>query len=368
MVAKIYSSQEIPTPALVLDSAIVRDNIQRLADYATTNGLEVRPHTKTHKIRALAELQLEAGAIGITVAKVSEAEVISKPDLDVLVGYPPIGNLRAARLALLARDRTVRAAVDSLAAIEEMSAAARSEQTIVGLLVEIDVGMGRTGVSSPDATLRLAQAIDRSPNVRLDGIMVYPGHIWEPVDKQDESLRAVDVLLKETINLWSRHGLAASIVSGGSTPTAYQSHLVSHLTEIRPGTYIFNDMNTVRGGYCSFANCAAHLIATVISVAVAGQVVIDAGSKSLSNDLCLPAKDTGYGYIIEYPEAKITRLSEEHGQVDVSACASRPAIGERITVIPNHICPCLNLQESVWWKTPHDALTLMHVDARGKTQ
>jgi D-serine deaminase-like pyridoxal phosphate-dependent protein len=127
-------------------------------------------------------------------------------------------------------------------------------------------------------------------------------------------------------------------------------------------------MNTVRGGYCSFANCAARLITTVISDAIAGQVVIDAGSKSLSNDLCLPAKDSGYGYIIEYPEAKITRLSEEHGQVDVSACASRPGIGDRVTVIPNHVCPCLNLQESVWWKTPEDTLTLMHVDARGKIQ
>jgi D-serine deaminase-like pyridoxal phosphate-dependent protein len=368
MVSKINSCDEIPTPALVLNSVVVRDNIHRLTDYAVRNGLNVRPHTKTHKMRALAEMQLGAGATGITVAKVSEAEVISTPDLDVLVAYPPIGRLRAARLATLARDRTVRVAVDSLAAIDEMSSAARTANTMVGLLVEIDVGMGRTGVPSPAATLPLAQSIDRSPNVKLDGLMIYPGHIWDPIDRQGESLRAVDTLLGETIDLWSRRGLAASIVSGGSTPTAYQSHLVRHLTEIRPGTYIFNDMNTVRGGFCAFADCAARLIATVISDAIAGQVVIDAGSKSLSNDLCLSAKDSGYGYIMEYPEAKITRLSEEHGQVDVSACASKPAIGERVTIIPNHICPCLNLQESVWWEIPEESLTRMHVDARGKIQ
>jgi D-serine deaminase-like pyridoxal phosphate-dependent protein len=249
-----------------------------------------------------------------------------------------------------------------------MSSAAHSANTTVGLLVEIDVGMGRTGVPSSLATLPLAEAIDRLPNVRLDGLMVYPGHIWEPVDRQAESLRALDILLEQTIELWSRQGLAACVVSGGSTPTAYQSHLVSRLTEIRPGTYIFNDMNTVRGGYCSLADCAARLIATVISDAVAGQVVIDAGSKSLSSDLCLPAKNTGYGYVIEYPEAVITRLSEEHGQMDVSACASRPAIGERVTVIPNHICPCLNLHDSVLWETPDESLTLMHIDARGKIQ
>ena len=313
-------------------------------------------------------MQLEAGAIGVTVAKIGEAEVISAANTDILVAYPPVGHSRAARLATLARDRTIRAAVDSIAAIEEMSAAAQSTNTTVGLLVEIDVGMGRTGVPSPAATLPLAQAIDRTPNVRLDGIMIYPGHIWEPVDRQDEPLRAVDVLLEQTIDLWSQHGLAATIVSGGSTPTAYQSHLVRHVTEIRPGTYIFNDMNTVRGGFCSLADCAARVVATVISDAVAGQVVIDAGSKTLSSDLCIPAKDKGHGYIVEYPEARITRLSEEHGQVDISACGPRPAIGERVTVIPNHICPCVNLQESVWWATPDESLRPMHVDARGKIQ
>jgi len=368
IITEYHSSEEIPTPAFMLDSTTVRRNIQQLADYAAGHGINVRPHTKTHKMRLLAEMQLDAGATGITVAKISEAEVISSPDFDVLVAYPPIGRSRASRLATLARDRTIRAAIDSMAAIEEMSAAARTANTTVGLLVEIDVGMGRTGVASPSATLPLAQAIDRAPNVRLDGIMIYPGHIWERVDRQDGPQRAVDVLLEQTIDLWSQHGLAAAIVSGGSTPTAYQSHLVRHLTEIRPGTYIFNDMNTVRGGYCSLADCAARVIATVISDAVAGQVVIDAGSKTLSSDLCLPAKDQGHGYIVEYPEARITRLSEEHGQVDISACDARPAIGERVTVIPNHICPCVNLQESVWWATPDEPLCSMFIDARGKIQ
>jgi D-serine deaminase-like pyridoxal phosphate-dependent protein len=368
MVATIPPHADIPTPALVLDSARVRRNISRLADYASIHGIKVRPHTKTHKMCALAEMQLEAGANGVTVAKVSEAEVISAANADVLVAYPPIGQLRAGRLATLARDRTVRAAVDSKAAIEAMSAAARAANTTVGLLVDLDVGLGRTGVASPAATLPLAQAIDQAPNVRLDGIMIYPGHIWEPVDKQGEPLRAVDVLLEQTINLWSQHGLTATIVSGGSTPTAYQSHLIQHLTEIRPGTYIFNDMNTVRGGFCAMEDCAARVIATVISDAVAGQVVIDAGSKTLSSDLCIPAKDMGHGYIVEYPAARITRLSEEHGQVDVSGCSSRPAICERVTIIPNHICPCVNLQESVWWATPDEPLCLMHVDARGKIQ
>jgi D-serine deaminase-like pyridoxal phosphate-dependent protein len=216
--------------------------------------------------------------------------------------------------------------------------------------------------------LPLAQAIERSANLRLDGIMVYPGHIWNAVDQQDEPLRAVDHLIAETIRLWAKHGMAALIVSGGSTPTAYQSHLAKHLTEIRPGTYVFNDMNTVHGGFCSLEDCAARVHATVVSDAVAGQIVIDAGSKTLSSDLCLPDPKSGHGWIVEYAGARITRLSEEHGQVDVSACDSRPAVGDRVTVIPNHICPCLNLQESIWWVEPNETPRQLKVDARGRIQ
>jgi D-serine deaminase-like pyridoxal phosphate-dependent protein len=359
---------QIPTPALVLDAAAVRRNIQRLADYTAQVGLKLRPHTKTHKLRPLARMQLKAGAIGLTAAKVSEAEAISEAGDDLLLAYPPVGPQRAARLAELARDRTVRAAVDTLAAIDEVSAAAATAGSTVGLLVELDVGMHRTGVASPAATLRLAQAIDRAANLRLDGIMVYPGHIWSAVDEQAAPLRAVDDLIAETVSFWAEHGFSAAIISGGSTPTAYQSHFAKHLTEIRPGTYVFNDMNTVRGGYCSLADCAARVHATVVSDAVTGQIVIDAGSKTLSSDLCLPDSKSGHGLVVEFAGARITRLSEEHGQVDVSACDRRPAVGERVTVIPNHVCPCLNLQESIWWAEPNEPPRQLKVDARGKIQ
>jgi D-serine deaminase-like pyridoxal phosphate-dependent protein len=359
---------QVATPALVIDSDTMRDNMHRLVDYAASVRLHVRPHTKTHKSRLLARVQLAAGAIGLTTAKISEAEIISDPGQDVLVAYPPIGSARAARLAELARDRTVRAAVDSLTAIMEVSAAACAASTTIGLLVDLDVGMRRTGVPSPEATLPLAQAIDRAPGLRLDGIMIYPGHIWEVADQQAAALQAVNQLVGRTIELWREHGLAAPIVSGGSTPTAYQSHLVSHLTEIRPGTYIFNDMNTVRGGFCSLRDCAARIVATVVSDAVSGQVVIDAGSKTLTNDVCIPARDTGFGFVVAYPDARITKLSEEHGQVDVTACPSRPAIGDRVTVIPNHICPCVNLQEFVWYAQSGEPLRQIPVDARGKIQ
>ena len=358
----------LPTPAMTIDASRVRRNVQKLAEYAAKVGVKIRPHTKTHKLRSLAQMQLDAGAIGLTVAKGSEAEVLSDPGQDVLLAYPPVGEQRAERFAALARDRMMRAGIDSLKAIEVVSAAAQAAGTTVGLLVDLDVGLGRTGVQSPEATLPLAQAIDRAPNVRLDGIMIYPGQIWSLPGSQAEELKVIDDLVGEAIALWAKHGLSAPIVSGGSTPTAYQSHLITRQTEIRPGTYVFNDMNTVRGGYCTLDECAARVLATVVSDAVAGQVVIDAGSKTLAADRCASVPDAGFGHVIEYPEAKITKLSEEHGQIDITACNKKPAVGERVTVIPNHICPCVNLRDTVWWLEPGESLRQLAVDARGRIQ
>jgi D-serine deaminase-like pyridoxal phosphate-dependent protein len=196
--------------------------------------------------------------------------------------------------------------------------------------------------------------------------MCYPGHIWDPPAQQDQPLGQVALKLEQTLDLWTCNGLEAGIVSGGSTPTAYQSHVVSQLTEIRPGTYVYNDMNTVRGGYCTIDDCAARVVCTVISNAVKGQIVLDAGSKTLSTDLCVPARESGHGYVIELPGAKIVKLSEEHAQVDVSCCDGAPRNGDRVTVIPNHICPCVNLRDHLWWHEEGEELTHLVVDARGK--
>jgi D-serine deaminase-like pyridoxal phosphate-dependent protein len=356
-----------PTPALVIDGVTVRRNIERLADYGLKTGIKIRPHTKTHKLRRVARMQLEAGACGLTMAKVSEAEVISDPAQDILVAYPPVGEQRAERLATLGRDRTMRTAIDTLAAIEAISAAASAAGTTIGVLVDLDVGMHRTGVESPAATLPLAQAIDRAPNLRLDGLMIYPGQVSTKAGEQAAELKVIDDLVVETLELWARHGLAAEIISAGSTPTAYQSHLMPHVTEIRPGTYVFNDMNTVRPGYCSIDDCAARVVATVISDAVPGQVVVDAGSKTLARDTSSVAEG-GFGHVVEYRQARITKLSEEHGQVDVRDCDKRPKVGERVTIIPNHICPCVNLQAAVWWMEPGGGLEEIAIDARGKVQ
>jgi D-serine deaminase-like pyridoxal phosphate-dependent protein len=175
-------------------------------------------------------------------------------------------------------------------------------------------------------------------------------------------------MLHEVLDLWKRHGLEAGIVSGGSTPTAYQSHHVTAGTEIRPGTYIYNDRDIADGGWCAWEDCAAAILTTVVSTAVPDQVVVDAGAKTLTYDrYFLRPADKDFGRVVGLPEAKIVALSEEHGQINVARCepATRPALGQRISIIMNHVCPCVNLMDHVWLKHPDGSLEPLKIDARG---
>jgi D-serine deaminase-like pyridoxal phosphate-dependent protein len=363
--ADVIREEELPTPAIVIDVERVRRNVYRLADHAKARGIGIRPHTKTHKSIDLARMQLEAGACGLTVAKVGEAKAMSQAGDDILMAYPAVDPLRCRGLAeLAAAGKTVRVGVDSAAAIDALASCAASAGTEIGILVDVDVGLHRTGVQTPEEALTLSQQVERLSGVRLDGIMFYPGHVK---DESPESLRQLDEVeakISQTIALWLKHGLGAGIVSGGSTPSAYQSHRMPSMTEARPGTYVFHDMNGVRGGYASFDDVAATIRATVVSTAVPGQFVLDCGSKTLTSDRCGPAPDSGHGHVLEFPDARITKLTEEHAQVDARESDRRPKVGDRVTVIPNHICPCVNLQDFVWWKEG-DKLRRVTVDARG---
>ena len=356
---------DVPTPALIIDATAVRRNLARMADYSRRHSLAIRPHTKTHKSRKLAAMQLAAGCRGLTVAKVGEAEVLAGDCDDLLIAYPALDPARTARIAKLAATKTIHVGVDSRECVEAIAAAARGAGSTVGILVDLDVGMGRTGVQSPEAAWSLAELVLKTQGVRLDGLMCYPGQIWGSGAEQRTNLQAVAARLEAVLSIWKQHGVPAPIVSGGSTPTAFQSHCVPQFTEIRPGTYIFNDVNTFRAEYCTVDDCAARFTCTVVSNAVPGQVVIDAGSKTLTSDRCFPAPDSGHGYLVEYPNAVITKLTEEHGQVDIRNCDRAPKLGERVSVIPNHICPCVNLQDTAWW-SDEGRLEPLTIDARGK--
>ncbi len=356
---------DLATPCLVIDAAVVERNIARMAEHARTHGLALRPHIKTHKSKKVAGMQIAGGALGLTCAKVGEAQVMSEVTNDILLAYPAVDPPRTHGVAMLAHHCEIKVAIDSDYAADRLTEAAAKAGSHIGILVDIDVGFGRTGLQTAEQALTLARHIDGSKSLRLEGLFCYFGHITGASDRQIELLKQAAEKIATTLDLFQKGGLNTGIVSSGSTPTAQHCHHVSQLTEIRPGTYIYNDMNVVRGGYCQLEDCAAKFICTVVSNAVPDQVVIDAGGKTLTYDTYHPDPNCGHGYVVEYPNAKITQLTEEHGQVDLSRCDRRPKIGERITVIPNHICPCVNLQDGIWWFEAGQAPCRIPVDARG---
>lgn len=357
---------ELPTPVILVEEIVLNRNIERMAAYCREHKIALRPHSKTHKSLEIAQRQLAAGAIGLTVAKPAEAQVFAATGASLLIGYPPVTLSSLAVIDELRQTTDVTVALDSVEAIERLETIAFSGAPKVGVLVDVDLGMKRTGVGTPEESRQLAERISASASLRLDGLFCYPGHIDEPPSEQAAELTRANETILRHLECWARAGFSANIVSGGSTPTAYNSHVMSAVTEIRPGTYVFNDSNTLRGGHCQLADCAARVITTVVSTAVADRVVVDAGSKALARDQCLSEPAKGYGFVLEYPQARVRSLNEEHGVLDVSACSRAPRIGERISIIPNHICPAVNLTDAIWLRTVDGSLKQLAVDARGR--
>ncbi len=340
---------ELETPAIIADLNIVEANVARMANYARQQNLALRPHTKTHKIPALAKLQVVSGCHGITVAKTGEAEVMANAGLDnILVAYPVFGEAKLERLAALALAARITVAVDSEVTIDAIAAAARRAHSSIDILVEVDVGMRRCGVNGSADALRLAQYVDGTRGVRFAGIMIYPGHIWVRPEEQAGPLRLVGEKLSEILALLDHSGLSCDVVSGGSTPTAMQSHLIPGLTEIRPGTYIFNDRNSLGVGACTLTDCALRVVSTVVSTAVQDRAIIDAGTKTLSSDRWLSG-GSGCGLVVEHPEINFESMSEEHGHLNLSGSEYRPRIGDRVSIVPNHVCACVNLHNRIWY-------------------
>src|SRR5271157_583722 len=361
--------QEIDTPALVVDLDILDRNLARVAAYANRHGLRLRPHTKTHKSIRLAKRQLESGAVGLTVAKVSEADVmLGAGPADLLVAFPIIGRAKLERLMEVARRTRVTVALDSVFAARQLSEAARAAQIEVGVLAEVDVGLGRVGVAPGEALVQLAQSIAKLPWLRFECIAFYPGHIKEMDEAGQRALAQLAELLRSILSDFRRVGIEVGIVSGGSTPTLFHSHELEGLTEIRPGTYVFNDINTVRSGACAMEDCAAGILATVVSTARPGHMIIDGGSKTFSSDRPANSNDVSFGYVVEAPGARFHKMNEEHGFVDLTQAEREFHIGERVHLIPNHVCVAVNLHEKVYGVRGETVEHVWTVDARGKLQ
>lgn len=359
---------ELDTPALVVDLDIMERNLRRAADYCAANNLRLRPHTKTHKSPLVGRMQLDSGAVGLTVAKVGEAEVmLASGTQDLLVHYPILGRSKLERLMEVARKTRVTVALDSLFAARQLSDAAGAAGVEVGVLAEVDVGMKRTG-AAPEELLPLAQCIARLPHVTFEGISFYCGHIKDLGEHGMAQLAELGNLILRLREELGRAGLEPKVVSGGSTPALFHSHLVAGLNEIRPGTYVFNDMNTVRTGGCAIEDCAASVLVTVVSNSVKGQIIVDGGSKTFSSDRSIVPGDPTLGHVVEAGETAFHKMNEEHGYLDISRTGRQFAPGDRLHIIPNHVCTAVNMHERVYGIRGGEVERVWPVEARGKLQ
>jgi D-serine deaminase-like pyridoxal phosphate-dependent protein len=339
---------DLLTPAAVVDIDRVVANLDRMAEYTRRSGIALRPHTKTHKTPEFAVEQIKRGAVGVTVATLREAEVMSEVCDDLLLAYPPVGPQKLARLFELPEHVRITVGLDSAEALDGLAAQARRRSRTIGVLVEIDAGMHRVGIAEPALAAELARKVADDPQLEWRGLMFYPGHIREPVAQQGESLKQLQNSLDRFVEALERTGLQPGVVSGGSTPAAFQSHTLARVTEIRPGTYIFNDRTTVAMNACAWEDCAYTVLATVVSTAVPGQAVVDAGSKALSREDIRGADAPGFGQLLDRPDIIVKGMSEEHGLLDLANTDWRPRVGERVRIVPNHVCVSVNLHDQIW--------------------
>jgi D-serine deaminase-like pyridoxal phosphate-dependent protein len=360
--------EELDTPALTVDLDIMERNLRSLSDYSRKHGLKLRPHTKTHKIPAIAKMQIASGCSGITVAKVGEAEVMASAGLeDILIAYPVVGQSKCERLAKLAQQRKITVSLDSIEVARSISEAATRAGSKVDILVEFDMGMRRCGVQTVEAWLSVAQAVDKLSGVQLSGLMFYPGHIWDALPEQGPALDKISRVIGEIQAKAKQSGLNCAVVSGGSTPTAYNSHLVRGLTEMRPGTYVFYDMNETKAGYSQLSDCALRVQVTVVSKAVQGRAMVDGGSKTFSGDRLISGDKQGFGFVTEHPDTQFTSMSEEHGHLDLGP-SDKVNVGDRLSIIPNHVCACVNMHNQIYYHRKGIVEGSWTVEGRGKIQ
>jgi D-serine deaminase-like pyridoxal phosphate-dependent protein len=357
---------ELETPAVVVDLDVMERNLSRMARYCRRHNIKLRPHTKSHKIPELAKRQIESGATGITVAKIGEAEVMINSGItDILIAYPVVGRGKAARLAELAERADITVSLDSGHSALAISKEVAARNVHVDILVEVDVGFRRCGIANENELLTLAQKIIGLPGLEFKGLMFFPGQFVVGPHERAALLSQVNELLVRTQETFESAGLPLSTVSGGSTPTAYDAHLFHGVNEVRPGMYIFNDRNMVGVGVAGVEDCALTVVVTVVSNSVAGRAIIDGGSKTFSSDRYLAVDGRGFGMIKEDAEAELETLSEEHGHVDITQSPRHYHVGDRLTVIPNHVCSTVNMHDEIYGVRGERVETVWQVAGRG---
>ena len=366
---------DFPTPQVLIDRPRLLGNISRVQDLASSAGISLRPHSKTHKSPIIARMQIDGGAVGICCAKVGEAEVMAAAGIgDIRLAYP-INPSNAPRLLALMERASLSIAIDHLGVARAWSDAMRRASRTLEVLVKVDVGFHRCGID-PDASdaVDFIRSVASLPGLRLRGLLSHAGQGYHATSASELCIiaqREVEILttLRDEA---ARDGIALETISVGATPTLRYSLQQPGITELRPGNYVFFDRTQLSLGAASLGDCAMTVAATVVSKPAADRLILDCGSKTLTTDLARGFGPTpGYGAVLTPHDGTIDetlaieRLSEEHAVVRVTGrTALQP--GDRVRVLPNHACVVANMVDEVLLVEGDGVIDKLPVAARGR--
>ncbi len=364
---------DLPTPCLVVDFDKLQHNIDDMAQRANRAGVALRPHIKTHKTPAIAHLQLRAGAIGITCAKLGEAEVMAAAGIeDIFVAYPIVGEDKVRRLLDLALwVPRVSTSIDTLQAAGALSAAAIARGQRLDVIVEVDTGYCRTGVAPGEPLLRFVREVVTSmPGLRFRGLMYMAGDTARHLESEKQ-LAAEQVgakLATDSAALLRQHGIETEVVGGGGTVGArYLDHLPG-VTEFRAGCYVFGDLQYADLGAHTREQMSLTILATVVSIPAVPEpdhFVVDAGSKALTH--CPAVTSPGYGTLALHPNLHISSASEEHGVIPLPPGAPPPTLGSKVDIFPNYVSDTVNMFDRMWVVRNDEVVATWEIAARGKS-
>lgn len=368
----MLKKNELDTPSLLIDREIMMDNIDNMQSYANKYSVSLRPHTKTHKMPALAKLQVQAGARGITVAKVGEAEVMAENGLnDIFIANEIVGEAKLNRIKKLAETIDISFGVDSIEQCEMIEKVFSDSQKPAQVLIEIEVGENRSGVIEESDYISLVEYIKDCSHVTLKGVFSHDGHTYKAKDLE-HCRQLYNEAQKRTLHfahLAQRLGCKLETVSIGSTPPLMHDFgVMEGITELRIGTYILMDVSQ-GNAIGTYSRCAASVLSTVISKPTNERVITDVGAKGLtmqsrSEGICAT---TGIGYIKNY-HVNIDQLYDEHAIIYNEEFRNQVAIGEKLEIIPNHICPVCNLYDYAYLVSGDEVVKEIPILCRGKLQ
>ncbi|MEO8682306.1 MAG: alanine racemase [Vicinamibacterales bacterium] len=362
-------TRALPTPAILIDRAKALRNIDQMQAAASARGIRLRPHTKTHKSPIVARWQIERGAVGICCAKLGEAEVFADSGFaDIRLPYPLNPSNADRVIALLDRTR-LSFIVDHPAVARQWSDAMVRAGRTVDVLVKVDVGFHRCGIdpAAPGAVAMIT-AVASLPGLNFRGLLSHAGHAYHA--HSEEELRRIAEAEARTMSTLAAKCRAAGVtideVSAGATPPARFSILQDGFTEFRPGNYVYFDRTQVALGAATVEDCALTVLATVVSKPAKDRIILDSGSKTLTNDAARGfAPAPGYGSVIDHEHLLIERLSEEHATVRVLSDETNLEPGDRVRIVPNHSCVVSNLVDQAWL-VDGDRVEPLAIAARGK--